>query len=157
MPKTTQNFLQQAKYAWSNLWSKVGQVGRNVQGKFTYIIKQHPFPSFFGLLIVLFIIVAIGNKLRQPVVTPQVMAVPKEVSVFTLGATPHIKLQAKIDKSGVVTIMAQSPGVAQKVRVKEGDHINRGSQLVSLSTNYQGGNAADLARQIAARNLQFFE
>jgi multidrug efflux pump subunit AcrA (membrane-fusion protein) len=62
---------------------------------------------------------------------------------------------AKIEKSGVISIYAQSQGIVQKVKVTEGQAVKRGTVLVALSTNYQGGNIASLSRQIAQKNYDF--
>ncbi len=144
------------KQRLARIWMKLRSIWRAITQRFTNFVQKRPFFSFFALLIGLFAVIAIGHQLRKPPATqPQVTVEAKEVELFTLGANPHIQLQAKVEKSGVVTIVAQSPGIVQKIRVKEGDHVKRGSQLLSLSTNYQGGNTSSLARQIAQKNFQF--
>ncbi len=135
---------------------KIRQIWKNTQKNFTSFVQKRPFISFFGLLLTLFIVIAVGHQLRKPAAVTQITEpAAKDVELFSTGATPHIKLQAKIEKSGVITIVAQSAGIIQKIRIQEGAHLKRGTQLFSLSTNYQGGNAPDLARQIAQKNYQF--
>jgi biotin carboxyl carrier protein len=51
--------------------------------------------------------------------------------------------------------VAQTPGVVQKIKVKEGDHVKRGTSVVTLSTNYQGANLPAVSRSISQKNYQF--
>jgi multidrug efflux pump subunit AcrA (membrane-fusion protein) len=121
-------------------------------------IDKHPLPTFFGLMALLVAIVVLGNHLRQPAPAAVAAEVPaKEVSLYHIGEAPRLQLQATIDKSGVINLVAQSSGVVQKIAVKEGDHVKRGSRIVNLSTNYQGGNAASLSRQISQTNYKFLD
>jgi multidrug efflux pump subunit AcrA (membrane-fusion protein) len=121
-------------------------------------IDKHPLPTFFGLMALLVAIVILGNHLRQPIPQPATTEIPaKEVSTYHIGQAPRLQLQATIDKSGIVNIVAQSSGVVQKIAVKEGDHVKRGSRIANLSTNYQGGNAASVSRQISQKNYKFQE
>ncbi len=129
-----------------------------VSQKVKKFVTARPFSSFIGLLILLVVIVAIGNQLRKPPATvPQAEAAPKVVQVFPLGSTPQIEMEAKIEKSGVIQLVAQSSGIVQKIRFSEGAHVKRGVTLFNLSTNYQGGNIASLNRQVAQRNFNFLD
>lgn len=115
---------------------------------------RKPFTAFLiGLGILLFVII-IGNILnslnRKPEVTPQIT---KSVQVYDLNGVPSVTMQAKVDKSGVIHILAQTAGVVQKVFLKEGSTAGKGQTLVSLSSNYQGGNAPTLQYQLA--NAQY--
>src|SRR5260221_9193191 len=100
--------------------------------------------------------VVIANQLRKPPAEVALTApAPKVVNVYQIGATPNIQMQAKIEKSGVIQIVAQSAGIVQKINKNEGDHVKRGTQLFSLSTSYQGGNISSLNRQLAQKNFAF--
>ena len=119
-------------------------------------IDKRPFVSFFVLMAGLMAAVVIGNQLRKPPAeVAQTVPAPKVVNVYQIGATPNIQMQAKIEKSGVIQIVAQSAGIVQKITKNEGDHVKRGTQLFSLSTNYQGGNISSLNRQLAQKNFSF--
>jgi len=123
--------------------------------KVTQAINRFPLLSFFVVLGLLLTLIVMGNRLRKPEAdaTADVQE-PKITEVFTLGANPEIKVQAKVEKSGVIKLVALSGGVVQKIRVTEGSSVNRGTQLFSLSNNYQGGNIMSLTRQISQKSYQ---
>jgi multidrug resistance efflux pump len=114
------------------------------------LIRRRPLTAFFISLLILFVLIAAGNFLfkQQPATTekgPQV----KSVRVYNIGEVPKVTVQAQVQKDGLIVVMAQNAGVVQKVNIKEGDSVSRGTNLVSLSTNYQGGNASSLQRQLS--------
>lgn len=127
---------------------------RNSYYRSTSFIKRRPLGSFLialGLLLVLLLV----SRLLQPV--PQekpIEKITKNVEVYSIGDGPKASYQARIEKTGVITIVAQSPGIVQNINVKEGDKVNAGQQIISLSSNYQGGNAVSVQRQIAQRQYQ---
>lgn len=135
---------------------KVTSYFSGAKDKTLHFIDTRPFVSFIGLLVILFILVVVGNFLRKPepeAEKPQ--AEPKLVEVYENGVSPSVQMTAKIEKSGVITIMAQTAGVVQKLPFQEGMYIKRGATLASLSNNYQGGNIATVSRQIAQRSAAF--
>ncbi len=135
--------LKPLKKRIQNLWKKI-----------TTFIDKRPFGSFFILLGLLLVLIIVGNFLRKPApVAEQKASEPKLVETYSFGESPKMTFAAKIEKSGVITIVAQSPGIVQKVNLTEGQKVSRGGTLVSLSTNYQGGNAASLSRQIAQKSF----
>ena len=140
--KRPYNFLKRIiSRAWSRL--KLG-------------VDRHPMGAFLGVLAALVVMIAIGHQLRKP---PQQAAAPvvapKEVQTFQLASAPEIEVQAKIEKSGVIKLVAQTAGVVQKIKKTEGSHVKRGTVLLALSTNYQGANASSVSRQLASKNYQF--
>lgn len=117
--------------------------------------KKRPFTSLFSLLALLVVFIIISNFLSKPketVVTEQLE--PKKVQIYTIGSAPRITVQAQVEKSGVVTITALSPGVVQRINVEPGSDVYRGNTLISMSTTYQGGNAPALQLQLAGQQLQ---
>ena len=122
--------------------------------KLVTFLRRRPLTSFFVVLFLLLLLIVAGNKLTKPAAEVAKGQVVKKVDVYTIGAIPKVKVQAQVQKDGVVTIMAQSSGIVQRVSVREGDKVTKGKNLVSLSTNYQGGNALSLQREIAARGYQ---
>jgi multidrug efflux pump subunit AcrA (membrane-fusion protein) len=136
-------------------WKLLKTYPRRIWKTSTRFIDKHPLPAFFGFLGVLFLLVLVGTFLRKPADTTAPVTPPaKLVEVYTLGDSPKMTFSAKVEKSGVISIFAQSPGVVSKVRVTEGDRVRRGQSLLSLSSNYQGANAASLSRQMAEKNFQ---
>ncbi len=122
----------------------------------TGFIDKHPLPTFFVFMFLLIGLAALGNKLRTPE-APKTATVPpaKMVQTYALSGAPSITVQAKVEKSGTITLVAQTAGIVQKISKKEGDSVQRGTTIISLSTNYQGGNASSLSRQIAQKSYQY--
>lgn len=121
----------------------------------TTTIQRWPIVSFFGVMAVLVALVIIGNIMRRPPAAPVAKTPePKVVAVYQLNGVPSVTVQAQVEKTGVITLIAQTPGIVQKLNVTEGQSVTRGQKVVSLSTNYQGANAASLTRQLSQRNYQ---
>jgi RND family efflux transporter MFP subunit len=118
------------------------------------IIDKKPLTSFFVLLAAIFVLIIVGSFLRQPKKEAEVKPPIKEVSAYSIGSAPTIKVQAQIEKSGVIKVVALTPGVVSQVNVSEGQEVSKGELLVALSTNYQGGNAAGVQREIAQTTNQ---
>ncbi len=113
------------------------------------IIDRKPLTSFFVVLLVIFILIVVGSFLRKPKQEATVAVPEKEVAAYSIGSAPTVKVQAQIEKSGVIKVVAQTPGIVSTVNVSEGQQVGRGTTLISLSSNYQGGNAAGVQREIA--------
>lgn len=125
----------------------------NTWKKFLFFIDSRPMVSFFGFLGVLLLLVVAGSLLRTPnTVADQKSPEPKLVETYSFGDTPKMTFTAKVEKSGVVSVFAQSAGVVQKLHLSEGKRVTRGQTIVSLSSNYQGTNIASISRQIAQKN-----
>lgn len=114
--------------------------------------------AFFGFLIIIFVLILAGNYLRKPeLVTTVVESTPKSVQVSGIGENPRVQVSAKIEKSGVIRLIAQSNGVVQAIHKSEGSRIGRGQWIITLSNNYQGANIPAISRQIAQKNSEFTE
>jgi multidrug efflux pump subunit AcrA (membrane-fusion protein) len=127
---------------------------RNVTSRFPRkkvenTIRRRPFVSFFATLGVLLLLIILGSLLAPKPEVSETRKDPKEVRVYGVGKGPTIQTQAQVQKTGVIKIYAQTAGIVQKVNVIEGQEVGRGTTLVALSTNYQGGNAAGIQAQIA--------
>ncbi|OGH08088.1 MAG: hypothetical protein A2171_01295 [Candidatus Levybacteria bacterium RBG_13_35_9] len=113
-------------------------------------IQKKPFTSFFAVLAVFLVLMIIGNILFSPKPeTEKKLDIPKKVKIYKLGSAPEVSLQGRVEKSGVIKITAQTPGIISFINVWEGQEVAAGTNIVSLSTNYLGGNALSFARQIA--------
>ena len=146
--------------------AKLSIKGRSFQfPKFTFVrqrfssltgfIQRRPVASFIAALVILFALIAVGNIFFKA--KPQEVPVSnqaKQVHTFTIGKVPRVSTQAQIQNSGVITIVAQSPGVVQTLNVQEGQPVSRGANLITLSSNYAGGNAPAIQASIAAKQYQ---
>jgi multidrug efflux pump subunit AcrA (membrane-fusion protein) len=130
---------------------------KNSCKKITKAIEAHPLRAFFITLGVLFILIIVGNVLRKPANEPKKEEIAKSVSTYQIGSSPKVVLSAQIEKSGVLQIVAQTSGIVGNVYFKEGDTVSRGQWLVALTSNYQGGNALSLARQLSEKQNQLVE
>ncbi len=117
-------------------------------------IRKRPLVNFYLALFVFVFVIFLSSRF-QAVSPAEVVKPPlKEVSLYSIGSVPKIKVAAQVEKNGVVTVVALSGGVVQKVNYKEGDKVGKGATLVSLSSNYQGGNAASGQRELASNQYQ---
>ncbi|MBP9690656.1 hypothetical protein KBD81_01105 [Candidatus Woesebacteria bacterium] len=123
--------------------------------KVAAFVLARPFASLFVLLGLLVLLIVLGNLINRPKTTEESVVVPeKQVEVYHIGEAPTMTVQAQIEKSGVITITALSPGVVQRIDAEPGDYVAKGKTLLSMSTNYQGGNAAYLQVQLAQKQVQ---
>jgi len=105
--------------------------------------------SFFLALGFLFLAIAANTALTPKPQNQETPTAIRDVRTYTIGSAPTASFLAKIDKKGVIQIVAQAPGIVSQVNVFEGQNVWRGTSLVSLSSNYQGGNAQSVGRQLA--------
>jgi multidrug resistance efflux pump len=143
------------KNPFSSIGRKISTTTRDAGKRMTALFQRFPLFSFFGLLSLLFILIAVGSYIRRPQPPAENTQVqPKQVSVYAIGEAPKLRAQAQIEKSGVIKIVAQTSGIVQNINVVQGQQVNRGTALTSISTNYQGGSALTVQRQIAEKQLQ---
>lgn len=119
-------------------------------------IENKPLISFIALLALVFGIILLGSfldKTEEETITAEVQPTP--VEVFSIGSAPKVSVPAQIDKSGVIRIIAQTSGIVQDVKVSEGQYIKKGSNIAWISTNYRGGTAETVQRQISGANYYF--
>lgn len=115
---------------------------------FTYI-DHNPLRSFFISLAILFVLIFVASFIKPHSITIQKNQSTKSVSTYQIGQTPKVTMQAKIEKTNVITITALMGGVVSSIGVQEGNQVYPGSNLVQLSSNYQGGNAPAIQSQLA--------
>ncbi len=131
---------------------------KSLKKKALRFIDSYPLISFFVVLTLLVGVIAIGNTLRKPrQEKKEEKNIVKNVEIFSIGTSPKISFSGRVEKSGVVKIVAQSAGVVQTIHRAEGARVSRGTILLHLSTNYQGGTTPSLSRQIAQRNKTLTE
>jgi multidrug resistance efflux pump len=151
MPKNTKTSrIVQVHAQPTGFLQRIKLTTSNIYGKIVHFFKTRPLLSFFVSLGVLLLLIALASFLGRPKNENATEEAPaKKVSVFSIGSAPKISLPAKIEKSGVIKIVAQMPGIVYSIPVTEGMSVDSGSSLVNLSSNYQGGDVAGVQAQIA--------
>jgi multidrug efflux pump subunit AcrA (membrane-fusion protein) len=139
---------------FQNITSRFTSVGeripvRNTYNKTVAFTQRRPVASFTVAIILLVAVIGIGNYLASPKPEPEVAKAAKSVSVYTLGKTPTVTLQAKIEKQGVIKITALSGGIVSSIPVTEGQTVQAGQSLVNLSSNYNGASLPGLQSALA--------
>jgi multidrug efflux pump subunit AcrA (membrane-fusion protein) len=144
--------MKQIKQFWYHFSTKLALFKHKV----FHILARFPLASFVVLMLVLVGLIALGNQLRKPTPVPvEAVKEPVKVQTYQLGSEPTVQVSAVIEKSGIIKLVAQTAGVVQKIKVVESDHVKRGTVLFSLSTNYQGANAASVAKKMSWKNYEF--
>lgn len=113
-------------------------------------IAQNPFKSFYIALGIFVITIGLSHFLSQKAPDTKKTIIPsKQVRTFKLSDNTSITTTGTVEKNGVTTIVALSGGVVQRINLKEGSTVYKGQAVVSLSSNYQGGNAAGIQSALA--------
>lgn len=143
------NYLKERKKVTPRLvW--VNQKRKVYYKKFIGHAQKRPIATFLGLLLMLLGLIIISNVINRPKPEATETSLPtKEVEVYTIGQSPKITVQAQVEKSGVIRVVSLGAGVVQSINVEVGQEIGEGTNLISMSTNYQGGNAFSVQRQLA--------
>lgn len=118
---------------------------------------RRPLISVAIMIALLFSLIVVNQLLRTPedeVATEQMI---KQVEVFSIGQVPRIEVLAEVEKTGVITIVAQTPGIVSNIAVEPGAVVGRGTNVASLASNYYGGNALSVQRQLAKAQLDNVE
>ncbi len=117
-------------------------------------VKRNPLFGFLIAIGILLLLLTI-SKLMQPAVQESAnVQTTKNVTIYSIGEGPKATYGARIEKEGVITIVAQSAGIVQNISLNEGDKVNQGQQIISLAANYQGSNPSSVQTQIAQTQYQ---
>lgn len=122
---------------------------KNVKRKLNAFIKKNPLKTLITLLAILFVFIAIGEKIRTPQTENNTQIETKKINAFYIGTTPTVEVSATIKKSGVQDIYAQTSGIVSNIYAQNGSYKTQGQWIVGLSSTYGGGNTMALQRQIA--------
>lgn len=155
--KRYSRFLDKIKKNLSGLKDRSIGFAKKIYRSGAYTVSRRPFLSFISLLGLLFLAIVVSNLLQKPKPEATKPPVVKKVEVYRIGSVPKVHLQAQVEKSGVIAIVAQTAGIVQNIYVKEGDKVTKGKWLLTLSSNYQGGNALAVQREIAQKQNQLME
>ncbi len=138
------------KYIFKNIELKFR---KNIR-KSIRLVDKKPMTAFLAILGALLILIIAGSIIRKPKAEKALPPLVKDVKVYSIGSAPTLKVQAQIEKSGIIKIVAQTPGIVASVNAVEGQEVGKGYVIVSLATNYQGGNAPGVQREIASSTYQ---
>ncbi len=118
-------------------------------------IQKRPFSAFFITLALLFLLIVLGSTVFKAQPEEKHTEIPvKQVESFRIGTSPKISLQAQVEKTGVIKIVAQTPGIVSSINTYEGETVSRGKALINLASNYYGGNVSSIQRQIAQQQFK---
>lgn len=133
----------------------IKETSKRIYSRLYKFSQARPLTAFLGLLVILLALIVAGNFITKPRVAEEDLTKdPVPVETFAIGSAPRITVPAQVEKDGVITISAQTAGIVNKINVHEGQTVNKGQSLVSLSSNYQGGNAASVGKQLASVQAQ---
>ncbi|MEP7162784.1 MAG: biotin/lipoyl-binding protein [Candidatus Moraniibacteriota bacterium] len=121
-------------------------------------MSHRPVTSFVVILLLLFGIIFLSNKLRAPKDegAPQTPA-ERSVSLFTIGTdSPLLPTQGEVKDSGIIDVVAITPGIVKRLLVIPGQRVTSGQTLLELTSDY-GANAGALRTQIASENQSLTE
>lgn len=110
--------------------------------------------SFFIALALLFGIIALNSALTPQPKEAETKTQVKEVSTYKIGSVPKMSFSAKVDKVGVIQIVSQTPGIVSAVNVTEGQTVWRGTNLISMGSNYSGSNPISVQTKLARIQYQ---
>lgn len=128
---------------------------KNTYPVFIRRFEKRPLLSITLFVLVLLVLIVLGNILRTPSQEDKsTQKIVKNVQVYDTGNPSEISIQGQIEKSGIITITAQTSGIVKSIDVKAGDIVSPGRKLISLSSNYQGSSAPSVQRQLAGAQYQ---
>lgn len=142
--------------SWVNFFrpAPLKRKAQKIYTKLTKTVDKSPLTSFFVVLALVFAAIAIGHFIRKPDEdTASREKAPVTVETYKIGEAPRIRVNAQIEKTGIVDITAQTPAIVDSINTIEGQTVLRGTNIVSLSSNYVGGNPATAQRQLAQTQL----
>lgn len=115
-------------------------------------IRYRPLTSFIISLALLLGLIVISNtllKAKVEEIKPESQV--KTVQTFKIGSVPKVTVVGQVEKSGVIKIMALTPGIISKINVTEGQAVKKGSNLINIGSGYSGSNPAIIQASIASK------
>ena len=123
--------------------------------KVLFFIDRRPFVSFFITLGALLLLIVLGNflgNLSKKDEAKQILV--KDAKIYSIGSSPKVSLSGQVEKSGVFKITAQTPAIVSRINLHEGDKVGKGQSIITLSSNYQGGNIPGLQAALAQKQYK---
>lgn len=132
------------------IFTSVNLKRKKYYAKFIKRANKKPISTFIAILFILLVLIVISNILTKPKEeAKETTLTTKSVETYIIGESPKIVVQAKVEKSGVIKIVSLGSGVVQSINVEVGQEVSKGTNILSMSTNYQGGNIFSAQRQLA--------
>jgi len=123
--------------------------------KFKKLLTQFPIITFLLVLVLLFIIIFVGKKIRQQNINETTgQKVVKIVTIFDTNSDIQSPIAGEIDRADTVILRATANGIVTRT-LKAGNRVYRGQEIVKLSDTYSGSSQAEAAAAVANRNAQF--
>jgi len=149
--RSAASFFRQIKNGSASIKVKSKKIYTNIISK----VEGRPVQSFLLTLLLLLGLIVLGNLITKPKTAEEEKAKePIAVDTYSIGSAPRITVPAQVEKDGVIQITAQTAGIVNKINVVDGQQVKKGQPLISLSSNYQGANAASVQRQLAGVQAQ---
>ncbi len=120
-------------------------------------LEKHPNTSFIAILILLFGVIFLASLSRNPEeVVEKTSQTSKTSRVFPVRESGLVTATAKVNKSGVVDVVALTSGTVQSINVRVGQMVGTGTTLVTITNDY-GANAARLSAEKTRLESDFTE
>jgi multidrug efflux pump subunit AcrA (membrane-fusion protein) len=128
---------------------------RYIKAKMIGFIGKRPLASFYVSLALLLGVIALVSYLGRPEETAiEAEAPAKAVTPYSIGSTSSIMIEGKVEKGGLLTLVAQTSGIVTKVP-GEGVAIKPGQTLLTIATTYSGASIADTQAALAKTQYNF--
>lgn len=125
-----------------------------VISRFLAMLRQFPLVVLGVLVLGLLALITVSSQLQQDEIEEAAVEQVRTVDTFVIGEQPTVAAIASVEQTGEITIVAQTPGIVQQIAVEPGDEIAARKRVVSLSSNYYGGNSAGLQSSLARTQYQ---
>lgn len=120
-------------------------------------LEKHPNTSFIAILILLFGVIFLASLSRNPEeIVEKTSQTSKTSRVFPVRESGLVTATAKVNKSGVVDVVALTSGTVQSINVRVGQMVGTGTTLVTITNDY-GANAARLSAEKTRLESDFTE
>ena len=108
-----------------------------------------------GFFIFFSLLVASIITAKEPTEQIEEVREPMTVKAVKFGSLQaEEKAVGTVKNRSSITLVAQSNGSVEKIMVKQGQHVARGTVLLQQSSTYSGSNAPFLQREIAQKNYE---
>ncbi len=127
---------------------------RSATAKLNQFAQKNAILTFVIFLVLLFGAIFISHALRTKTTTQETpQAVTKVTKIYSTQSPAYITAVSTLTKETTVPVVALVPGIVQQIFVRPGQAVQTGTVLLSLTNDYNSGNAA-LQKAIAKNNQE---